>query len=259
MSTYTRIPEMQMRSFESFNDIDPMDAMMNGNTDVPDSSPPPMYDGDAPMSPDMMARMVNSAPNYRETFEEPDYNGYEEPEHEEPEYEEPEYEDFDGTEGNDYEEPEYEEPEYEEPEYEDFDGTDGTDYEEPEHEEPEYEEPEYEDFDGTDGSDGTESSYEEPEHEEPEHEEPEYEDFTDTNKDLELWTCYPSNLENSRETFENSEKYSAGGNVSGGVQGALVKNSASVANESEMNKLYMYLAIGVIILMIIYLLTSKNK
>jgi hypothetical protein len=207
MSTYTRIPEMQMRSFESFNDIDPMDAMMNGNTDVPDSSPPPMYDGDAPMSPDMMARMVNSAPNYRETFEEPDYNGYEEPEHEEPEYEEPEYEDFDGT----------------------------------------------------DGSDGTESSYEEPEHEEPEHEEPEYEDFTDTNKDLELWTCYPSNLENSRETFENSEKYSAGGNVSGGVQGALVKNSASVANESEMNKLYMYLAIGVIILMIIYLLTSKNK
>jgi len=136
-----------------------------------------MNPADMPMSPQMMARMVTSAPNYRETFEEPDYDGYEEPDHEEPD-----------------------------------------------------------------------------------HEEPEYEDFTDTNKDLELWTCYPSNLENSRETFENSEKYSAGGDVSGGaVQGALAKSSASVANESEMNKLYMYLAIGVIILMIIYLLTSKNK
>jgi len=39
MSTYTRIPEMQMRAFESFDDIDPMDVMMNGNNNEPDSSP----------------------------------------------------------------------------------------------------------------------------------------------------------------------------------------------------------------------------
>jgi hypothetical protein len=69
---------------------------------------------------------------------------------------------------------------------------------------------------------------------------------------MELWTCYPSKLENSRETFE-STKYTAGGSVQNS------KGGPAPVNESEMNKLYMYLAIGVIILMIIYLLTCKNK
>ena len=83
------------------------------------------------------------------------------------------------------------------------------------------------------------------------------EPFTDTNKDMELWTCYPSNLEKSRETFESTDKYTAGGDVTYGSLGKAVASAASV-NDGEMNKLYMYLAIGVIILMIIYLLTCRK-
>jgi len=222
MSTYNRIPNMQMRSFESFDQTDPMDMMMNGNLENSDSNPPAMDPNDAPMSVDMMARMVKSAPNYRETFDDEH-----EDEHEDDEHEDDEHED-------------------------EYEGFEDDEHEDDEHEDDEHEDDEYEGFE--------DDEHEDDEHEDDEHEDDEHEDFTDTNKDLELWTCYPSNLENSRETFESTDKYTADGDVSrGAVQGALAKSAVASVKESEMNKLYMYLAIAVVVLMIIYLLTCKNK
>lgn len=73
------------------------------------------------------------------------------------------------------------------------------------------------------------------------------------NKDMELWTCYPSNKEN----FENSNDslfFKADGNVAAGSS-----NKSSIHPEDrEMSRLYMYLAIAVVALMVVYLLTNNK-
>jgi len=72
------------------------------------------------------------------------------------------------------------------------------------------------------------------------------------NKDMELWTCYPN-----KENFENSNNslfYSAEGNLS---ESSSRKRSIN-AEDREMSKLYMYLAIAVVLLIVIYLLTSNK-
>lgn len=76
------------------------------------------------------------------------------------------------------------------------------------------------------------------------------------NKDMELWTCYPSNKEN----FENSNTndslfFKADGNVAAGSS-----NKSSIHPEDkEMSRLYMYLAIAVVALMVVYLLTNNKN
>lgn len=74
----------------------------------------------------------------------------------------------------------------------------------------------------------------------------------DENKDMELWTCYPN-----KENFENvndSLFYKADGNVAEGSS-----NKSSIHPEDkEMSKLYMYLAIAVVALMVVYLLTNNK-
>jgi len=65
------------------------------------------------------------------------------------------------------------------------------------------------------------------------------EEFTSTeSKDMELWTCYPSN---KKEDFENSS-------------GSTIYSALVNYNDDDMGKLYMYLAIAIIILIILYLL-----
>ena len=69
---------------------------------------------------------------------------------------------------------------------------------------------------------------------------------------MELWTCYPN-----KENFENSNNslfYSAEGNLS---ESSSRKRSIN-AEDREMSKLYMYLAIAVVLLIVIYLLTSNK-
>lgn len=82
-----------------------------------------------------------------------------------------------------------------------------------------------------------------------EDEDGELENF-ENNEDMELWTCYPTNNGENVENFEGNAAYSADGNVS--------LECSIKDNANDMNKLYMYLAIAVIILIIIYLLTNKK-
>ena len=74
------------------------------------------------------------------------------------------------------------------------------------------------------------------------------------NKDMELWTCYPSNKEN----FENSNDslfFKADGNVAAGSS----NKSSIYPEDKEMSRLYMYLAIAVVALMVVYLLTNNKN
>ena len=53
MSTYNRINDMEMRSYESFDQVDPMKMMMNGNLNNSDSTPPSMDPNEMPMTVDV--------------------------------------------------------------------------------------------------------------------------------------------------------------------------------------------------------------
>jgi len=79
------------------------------------------------------------------------------------------------------------------------------------------------------------------------------EGFEETeNKDMELWTCYPSNNENF-ENVEDNLFYNANGNATKTSNNRIIN-----PDDKEMKQLYMYLAIAVIVLIIIYLLTSNK-
>jgi len=83
----------------------------------------------------------------------------------------------------------------------------------------------------------------------------------ENNEDMDLWACYPSE---QVENFEdnNSISYNAEGDLvenannsnNGGSFECVIKNS-----DDDMSKLYLYLALAVIALVIIYLLICKNK
>jgi len=258
MSTYNRINDMEMRSYESFNQVDPMIMMVNGNLNA-DSAPPSMEPDNLPMSVDMMSQMVGSTQDFRENFNEQCEDGDENCNevcegddcHENFENECEDGDCNEECEGDDCRENFEDECENGDCN-EDCEGDDCH----------ENFENECEDGDCNESCEDDDSCRESFENEcedgdcneSCEDDDTCRESFTDTKKDLELWTCYPSNLEKSRETFESTDKYTAGGDVSYGPLGKAV---ASV-NESEMNKLYMYLAIGVIALMIIYLLTCRK-
>ena len=78
------------------------------------------------------------------------------------------------------------------------------------------------------------------------------ETFKDTdNKDMELWTCYPS----KKETFQNSDDtlfYTSSGDVKQTTQ------SSILGEENQMTKLYLHLSIAVIVLIIVYLLFNSK-
>jgi len=73
------------------------------------------------------------------------------------------------------------------------------------------------------------------------------------NKDMELWTCYPSNNENF-ENVNDSLFYSAEGGLANGAS----NKSQIHPQDLEMKNLYMYLAIAVVMLLVIYLLTNHK-
>jgi len=68
---------------------------------------------------------------------------------------------------------------------------------------------------------------------------------------MELWTCYPSKKENF-ENVDNGISYKAGGDLTYGSS-----TSSVHSKDIEMTKIYMYLAIAIIVLIIIYLMTAK--
>ena len=80
---------------------------------------------------------------------------------------------------------------------------------------------------------------------------------------MELWACYPTeNVENFEDN--NAIVYSADGdlveNVNNSQGNAVGPFECVIKNEGDdMNKLYMYLALAVIMLVIVYLLVCKNK
>ena len=280
MSTYNR--KRNMRNLESFNQVDQMN-MMNTNLNNLNSSPPSMDPNNMAMSVDMMSKMVGSSQDNKENFRNyktcPD--GAEVDDMDDcPEG----FKNFktcpDGTEVDDMDDcpegfnnfktcpdgTEVDDMDQCPEGFEDGCEADGTCYEGcPEGDENCNEG--FEDGCEADGTcnQGTECTGDDcddftntcADEDKDENGNCPPEPFTDTNKDMELWTCYPSNLEKSRETFESTDKYTAGGDVTYGSLGKAVASAASV-NEVEMNKLYMYLAIGVIILMIIYLLTCRK-
>lgn len=74
-------------------------------------------------------------------------------------------------------------------------------------------------------------------------ESPGYENFTETaNSDMELWTCYPSN---SVEGFQNTNLYDT-----------LKLNLFGTGPNAD---LYMYVVIAVVIVLLIYYMTSEKK
>ena len=225
MSNYNAIYNSMMGNLiENFQQLDPNMMLPSATTDI--LATPPMSSYEPPMSMDMMKSMV------KENFD----DGNEVVEH-------------DGTEGDDNA---YQSTECSGDNCENFDegedlSHDGEDYHDncPDGEICERFEDEVVEHDGSD-EDTTNHYSDECEGEG-------CEKFENTeNKDMELWTCYPN-----KENFENvndSLFYKAGGELAEGSS----NKSSTHAEDKEMSRLYMYLAIAVVLLMVIYLLTNKN-
>ena len=219
MSNYNSIYNSMMANhIENFQQLDPNMMLPSISTPL---ALPTMDQSDTMMTHDMMKSMV------KENFNEPD-GGVEPIEHD------------DQCEGDGCETFE-----------------DGTEEEHVEHDD-QCEGSDCENFEEISDNDGVSHDSECPDGEVCEHFEDEIEDevegFEGTeNKDMELWTCYPSNNENF-ENVNDSLFYSAEGGLASGSS----NKSRIHPEDKEMKNLYMYLAIAVVMLMVIYLLTNHK-